>query len=430
MASLENENISIAELISELETRTRVSYGLMLRVSDGAWTLQAMMSDTHLSSRARFVYNYGHVAFLGGTVNGVRLGSWLKNRKGRVAGFNFVIPQLQENIFSDRYPSHTKREMFLSLTEPYSIHRIHISGRVEHSTDFSPLVKAGCPSFPNLREAAYEFLYGLNYQSGNREPDDITVRVAHPEAWLKSLQLHRNGISITVNGTHVAGTRLELMAGSNKRFDTRLRKPGRRRFSLPQGLPERLWVGLSRDDRWLDYRDIDLRGRAPTREDVVIDAPDVCGQLKGLIERGESETREFKREVPRDRNNTFLKTIAAFANGKGGVVLFGVVDDTGEIKGIMGDLQQEKDRVVNMICDNVVPRPNLRVESCNLSGKQIIAVFVEEGELPPYGLDAANPRFYIRRGATTFPANQTEIRAFVKKFDSAAEDYSFYRFRF
>lgn len=428
MTSMDRETIGIAELINELETRPRVSYGLMLRVRDGAWTLQAMMSDTHLNSRAGFVYNYGHVAFLGGTVNGVRLGSWLKNRKGRVAGLNFVIPELQENIFSDRYPSHTKREMFLSLTEPYSIHRICISGRVDHSTDFSPLVKTGCPSFPNLREAAYEFLYGL-YKSGNQEPDDIRVRVAHPEAWLESLRLHRNGISITVSGTHVAGTRPELTAGLNKRFDTKLRKPGKRRFSLPQGLPDRLWIGLSRGDHWLDYRDIDLRGGAPKSEDVVIDAPDACSQIMGLIERGESDTREFKREVPRDKNNTFLKTIAAFANGKGGVVLFGVVDDTGEIKGIVADLPQEKDRVVNMICDNVVPRPNLRVESCNLNGKQIIAVFVEEGELPPYGLDAAKPRFYIRRGATTFPANQTEIRAFVKKFDSVAEDYSFYRFR-
>lgn len=105
-------------------------------------------------------------------------------------------------------------------------------------------------------------------------------------------------------------------------------------------------------------------------------------------------------------------------------MLFGVIDETGEIKGILGDLQQEKDRVVNMICDNVVPRPNIRVETCRLTGKQIIAVFVEEGELPPYGLDAAKPRFYVRRGATTFPANQVEVRAFAKKFDSPSDNYS------
>jgi hypothetical protein len=87
-----------------------------------------------------------------------------------------------------------------------------------------------------------------------------------------------------------------------------------------------------------------------------------------LIERGESDTREFKREIPLDRNNTFLKTVA---------------------------------------------------------GKRVLALFVEEGNLPPYGLDAAKPRFYVRRGATSFPVNQTEVRAFAKKFDSSSDNYWF-----
>jgi predicted HTH transcriptional regulator len=175
----------------------------------------------------------------------------------------------------------------------------------------------------------------------------------------------------------------------------------------------------------LDYHEIGLRGSASSREGgVVIDAPDVCSQIEGLIARGESETREFKREIPRDKNNTFLKTVAAFANGKGGVVLFGVVDETGHLRGIVGNLQEQKDRVVHMIRDNVVPQPNLRVENCKLNGKQIIAVFVDEGDSSPYGLDPAKPRFYIRRGATTFPANQTEIRAFAKKFDGGSQAYS------
>jgi predicted HTH transcriptional regulator len=114
-----------------------------------------------------------------------------------------------------------------------------------------------------------------------------------------------------------------------------------------------------------------------------------------------------------------LKTVAAFANGKGGVILFGVVDDTGEIKGIKGDVQRQSDRMVNMIRDNVVPQPNLRIENCQLNGKRVLALFVEEGDLPPYGIDAAKPKFYVRRGATTFPANQAEVRAVAKKsFDN------------
>lgn len=71
-----------------------------------------------------------------------------------------------------------------------------------------------------------------------------------------------------------------------------------------------------------------------------------------------------------------------------------------------------------MIRDNVVPQPNLRIENCKLGGKQIIAAFIGEGNMPPYGIDAAKPRFYVRRGATTFPANQAEVRALAKKGES------------
>ena len=71
------------------------------------------------------------------------------------------------------------------------------------------------------------------------------------------------------------------------------------------------------------------------------------------------------------------------------------------------------------------PQPNCRPELCKLKGKDVIALFIEEGSLPPYGLDAAKPRFYIRRGATTFPATQAEIRAFVRKTDSRIDEYPF-----
>src|SRR2546423_4388199 len=80
-------------------------------------------------------------------------------------------------------------------------------------------------------------------------------------------------------------------------------------------------------------------------------------------------------------------------------------------------------RIVNMIRDNVVPQPNLRIENCQLNGKRVLALFVDEGDLPPYGLDPAKPKFYVRRGAITFPATQAEVRAFAKKLDSSSDNY-------
>ena len=51
-------------------------------------------------------------------------------------------------------------------------------------------------------------------------------------------------------------------------------------------------------------------------------------ELDEEIKRGESDTLEFKRELP-VRERQFLKTVVAFANGKGGRILFGVDNRTG-----------------------------------------------------------------------------------------------------
>ena len=53
---------------------------------------------------------------------------------------------------------------------------------------------------------------------------------------------------------------------------------------------------------------------------VVIEAPEY--EMSQIIRRGESETVEFKREISKPEE--FAKTVVAFANGRGGLVLLGV----------------------------------------------------------------------------------------------------------
>ena len=54
----------------------------------------------------------------------------------------------------------------------------------------------------------------------------------------------------------------------------------------------------------------------------------------------ETRTLEFKETI----TNTFLKTVSAFSNYEGGVILFGI-DDNGKAKGCLlytSDMQDEK----------------------------------------------------------------------------------------
>ena len=54
------------------------------------------------------------------------------------------------------------------------------------------------------------------------------------------------------------------------------------------------------------------------------------------IQNGENVALEFKEARPKD-SLKFTKTVVAFANGRGGRILFGVEDKTGRLVGIPRD---------------------------------------------------------------------------------------------
>src|SRR5205814_947117 len=111
-----------------------------------------------------------------------------------------------------------------------------------------------------------------------------------------------------------------------------------------------------------------------------------------------------------DRGSSFLRTVAAFANASGGVILLGVVNGTGDLKGIGGDIRAEKDKVANLIHSTLVPQPKFRIQSCKIRNNDVIALFIDAGDSRPYGVHPNNPRYCVRRGATTQPATQEEVR--------------------
>ena len=102
-------------------------------------------------------------------------------------------------------------------------------------------------------------------------------------------------------------------------------------------------------------------------------------------------------------------TVTAFANGEGGVLLFGVEDD-GEMIGVpSNEVRAVIDRLTNVIRDTVRPLPAFRAEIIEAAGRSIIALAVEPGERLPYGVgaDSRDVRYYVRRAASTFPASPT-----------------------
>ena len=110
--------------------------------------------------------------------------------------------------------------------------------------------------------------------------------------------------------------------------------------------------------------------------------------LKDEILGGESYTLEFKR-VPNEDRIKYLKTVVAFANGKGGRILFGVAND-GTVRGIARDnVFAEMDTIVDSISNACSPRIPIDVGIENVDGRLVIVVDVLAGAT---GGEAAKPK--------------------------------------
>lgn len=133
--------------------------------------------------------------------------------------------------------------------------------------------------------------------------------------------------------------------------------------------------------------------------------------LEDEITRGESSELEFKR-VPNEDRTKYLKTVVAFANGRGGRILFGVDDDR-TVVGIPHDNAfQERDAIVNSIMDGCSPRVPVDAGIENVDGKAIIVIDVAAGARCPYFLKSEGQEdgVYVRVGATTQRADDATRR--------------------
>jgi predicted HTH transcriptional regulator len=149
---------------------------------------------------------------------------------------------------------------------------------------------------------------------------------------------------------------------------------------------------------------------------------DPQSEIQALLSKGEGGQVEFKRQLPDDSvesKRTVFKTAAAFANGQGGSIVFGVEKDEATVCGLDGiDLITERDRLTQLARSIVTPAPDVEVRSYEHEGKTLLVLTVGRGADPPYGITLPGRKdkpveFYVRRDATTFPARSEEIRSVV-----------------
>lgn len=144
---------------------------------------------------------------------------------------------------------------------------------------------------------------------------------------------------------------------------------------------------------------------------------------------GASKYLEYKRERPSDAKK-YLKTVVAFANGRGGQIVFGIEDNTREVIGIPEDVVfQEIDAITNAISDSIEPRivPDVYVKTAQ--DRTIIVVEISPGMQRPYFIrkEGIMEGTYVRVSSTTRKVESYTLRELIldgtgKSYDSLTID--------
>ena len=354
-------------------------------------------------------WEYETWILLAGPCSGREVGQWLTSATGSLLGIGFSLPPIHAQVMTEEQASHSLTT-YAPLRWPFTEYDLtSTAGAMSTAlTQAGFLIgQGGTPSFISIGLAANQLLFGMAEERDSGHP--LILRVARTDAWIRHVHLTPTSVTVRTSGRLAPGSRLELLTTSEVSQSAVVDAKRKVSFVLPHGLPPGARLLLSRDGLWRDDRYLDFAYRL-SQPDFTWESGDPATDIEALIAGGEDTTLEFKREVPTtaEARHSAMKTVAAFANGGGGVMLFGVEND-GTVVGV-SQAPRQRDTVSSLVHDSVVPTPEFEVRIVPAAKASLVLLRVRPGEDVPY---AAHSRYYIRRAGTTFPAGPPEVRAAV-----------------
>jgi len=145
---------------------------------------------------------------------------------------------------------------------------------------------------------------------------------------------------------------------------------------------------------------------------------------------GENTTCDFKESVERKQPKSWLKSVSAFANSIGGVLVFGV-NDNGETIGLdnaKSDAEFISDRIKTLL--DPVPDFELVTKPTD-NGRMILEAHVAAGDMTPYYyVNSGTHIAFVRIGDESVVANAHQLSALVLKgrnrtYDSLVTEYRY-----
>ena len=143
----------------------------------------------------------------------------------------------------------------------------------------------------------------------------------------------------------------------------------------------------------------------------------------------ETTNIDFKIDLEKDKPKSWLKSVSAFANTKGGIILFGIDDKTHEEKGI-ADVVKATEKISELINARIEPLPRYELNYFEENGKDFIELEIGDGPITPYFYVAdGRKEAFIRSGNQSIPAPAHILQNLILKgknitFDSLPSEYN------
>lgn len=155
-------------------------------------------------------------------------------------------------------------------------------------------------------------------------------------------------------------------------------------------------------------------------------------RIKAYI--GEATEYDKKESLEERKPKSWLKSVSAFANGNGGVLIFGVSDDD-TLKGL-SDVKTASEKISEAVKSKMDPIPTIDLQIRQEDGKEFILVHVSAGaETPYYYIGDGGRIAFIRVGNESVQATATDLKRLVLRgsnstYDSLSTLYRFENFAF
>lgn len=144
---------------------------------------------------------------------------------------------------------------------------------------------------------------------------------------------------------------------------------------------------------------------------------------------GEATAYDKKEKIERNKPKSWLKSVSAFANGEGGVLVFGITDDD-EVVGLV-NAEEDAESISEAIKTKLDPIPVIDLQFKEVDDKKLIVLRVMSGQETPYYYIGDKQRLaFVRIGNESVVADRVQLKSLVMKgsgrtFDGLPSSYRF-----